>query len=92
MHLQDRLPWELSVRIGSEPTGAGEHRVEAGSRADGMALGDLPIGDDAWITLLVRDGNALQPDSDLELRPDDRLLILADPERSHDLKPTFTAR
>jgi hypothetical protein len=57
-----------------------------------MALGDLPIGDDAWITLLVRDGEALQPDSDLELRPDDRLLILADPERSHDLKATFTAR
>jgi cell volume regulation protein A len=92
MHLQDRLPWELSVRIGSEPTGAREHRVEAGSRADGMALGDLPIGDDAWITLLVRDGDALQPDSDLELRPDDRLLILADPERSDDLKATFTAR
>ena len=57
-----------------------------------MALGDLPIGDDAWITLLVRDGDAQQPDSDLELRPDDRLLILADPERSHDLKATFTAR
>lgn len=92
MHLQDRLPWELSVRIGSEPTGAREHRVEAGSRADGIALGDLPIGDDAWITLLVRDGDALQPDSDLELRPNDRLLILADPERSHDLKATFTAR
>lgn len=92
MHLQDRLPWELSVRIGSEPTGAREHRIEAGSRADGMALGDLPIGDDAWITLLVRDGEALQPDSDLQLRPDDRLLILADPERSHDLKATFTAR
>jgi cell volume regulation protein A len=92
MQLQDRLPWELSVRIGSEPTGAREHRVEAGSRADGMALGDLPIGDDAWITLLVRDGDALQPDSDLELRPDDRLLILADPERSDDLKATFTAR
>ena len=31
-----------------------------------MALGDLPIGDDAWITLLVRDCEALRPDSDLE--------------------------
>ena len=27
MHLQDWLPWELSVRIGSEPTGAREHRA-----------------------------------------------------------------
>jgi cell volume regulation protein A len=90
MHLQDRLPWELSIRIGSEPTGAREHRVEAGSRADGMAVRDLPIGEDAWITLLVRDGDALQPGPDLELRPDDRLLILAEPERSDDLQTTFT--
>ena len=92
MHLQDRLPWEVSVRVGSEPTGAHEHRVAPGSRADGMALGDLPIGDDAWVTLLVRDGEALQPHSHLELRPGDRLLILADPERTGELKSTFDAR
>jgi potassium/hydrogen antiporter len=61
MHLPDRLPWELSARIGSEPTGAHKHRVEAGSPADGIALGDLPIGDDAWITQLVRDGEPCNP-------------------------------
>ena len=27
MRVHDRLPWELSVRVGSEPTGAREHRV-----------------------------------------------------------------
>ena len=46
MRLQDRLPWELSVRVGQEPTGAREYRVAANSRADGTALGDLPLGDD----------------------------------------------
>ena len=45
---------------------------------------------DAWVTLLVRDGDALQPDSERGWQ-DDRVLILADPERSHDLNPTFTA-
>jgi hypothetical protein len=45
----------------ANPTGAHKHRVEAGSRADGIALGDLPIGDDAWITLLVRDGEPCNP-------------------------------
>jgi potassium/hydrogen antiporter len=91
MHLRDRLPWELSVRVGSEPTGAHEHRVGRGSRADGMALGQLPIGDDAWVTLLVRDGDALQPDPDVQLRPGDRLLILADPDRERELSATFAA-
>ena len=91
MRLQDRLPWELSVRVGSEPTGAREHRVAAGSRADGMALADLPLGDDAWVTLLVRDGDALQPDPEIELRAGDRLLILADSDRDRTLSATFAA-
>jgi potassium/hydrogen antiporter len=48
MRLQDRLPWELSVRVGREPTGAREYHVAPRSHADGLAVGDLPLGDDAW--------------------------------------------
>ena len=92
MRLQDRLPWELSVRVGRDPTGAREYRVAPRSHADGMALGELPIGNDAWVTLVVRDGHALQPEGELELRAGDRLLILAEPGRAGDLRTTFTAR
>jgi cell volume regulation protein A len=92
MHLQDRLPWELSMRVGREPTGAHEHRVATGSRADGTPLRDLPIGDDAWVTLVVRDGDALQPEPDLALRAGDRVLILADPGSPGDLRGTFSER
>jgi cell volume regulation protein A len=92
MRLQDRLPWELSVRVGSEPTGAHEYRVEPRSEADGALLGDLPLGHDAWVTLLVRDGDALQPDRQTRLQPDDRVLILGDdPERLTTLRSTFAA-
>jgi potassium/hydrogen antiporter len=92
MNLRDQLPWELSVRVGSEPTGAHEYRVAPRSDADGAALGDLPLGDDAWVTLLVRDGDALQPSIEMRLRPDDRVLILADdPERLTLLRSTFAA-
>jgi potassium/hydrogen antiporter len=92
MRLQDRLPWELSVRVGREPTGAREYRVAPRSRADGLAVGELPLGDHAWVTLVVRDGDALQPDGALELRAGDRLLILAEPGRTGDLRAAFTGR
>jgi cell volume regulation protein A len=91
MRLQDRLPWELSVRFGREPAGAREYLVAADSIADGMAVGELPLGDDGWVTLVVRDGGALQPDSDLELRPHDRVLVLTEPGRAADLNATFAA-
>jgi potassium/hydrogen antiporter len=89
MRLQDRLPWELSLRVGREPTGAREYRVAPASPADGLLLGQLPLGDQAWVTLLVRGGDALQPNPDVQLRPGDRLLILADSARTHDLHATF---
>jgi cell volume regulation protein A len=90
MRLQDRLPWELSVRVGSEPSGAHEYRVAPRSQADGALLGELPLGDAAWITLLVRDGEALPPDAGVRLRPEDRLLVLGgDGGRADDLRAIF---
>ena len=90
MRLQERLPWELSVRVGHEPTGAREYRVAPNSRADGVALGELPLGDDAWVTLLVRDDDALLPQAELRLRAGDRLLILTEgPEQSARLRSLF---
>ena len=93
MRLRDRLPWELAVQLGEEPTGAREYTVNADSRADGAALGDLPVGDHAWVTLLVRDGEALPPDPEMRLRADDRLLIIADDLRHVGrLRSLFTVR
>jgi cell volume regulation protein A len=90
MRLRDELPWELSVRVGSEPTGAHEYRVAQRSEADGAVVSDLPLGDDAWVTLLVRDGEAMQPTAEMRLQAEDRLLILADdPERLSILRATF---
>lgn len=77
MRLRDRLPWELSVRLGQDPTGAREYSVAANSYVDGARLGDLPLGANAWVTLLVRDGDALQPHAQMRLRSGDRLLVLA---------------
>jgi potassium/hydrogen antiporter len=58
--------------------------VGAGSRAAGHTIRDLPHGEHAWITLVVRDGAATRPGGSLELRPGDRVLLLAEAD---DLEP-----
>jgi cell volume regulation protein A len=84
--MRDRpsLPWELSVRLGDEPQPAHEFEVSAASRAVGRAIRDLPLGEHAWVTLVVRDGVATRPGGSLELRAGDRVLLLAEAD---DLEP-----
>jgi cell volume regulation protein A len=78
MRLRERLPWELTVRVGEEPSHVAEHLVEPGSAWDGTTIDDLPLADDAWITLVVRDGAAIKPDGHLRLRAGDRVLLLGE--------------
>jgi cell volume regulation protein A len=80
MRQRERLPWELSFRMGEEPAAATEYRVMPGSTADGSRIEDLPLGDSAWVTMLVRGGAVMQPGASVELHAGDRVLVLADPE------------
>ncbi|MCW3040558.1 MAG: potassium/proton antiporter [Solirubrobacterales bacterium] len=76
MQLQPELPWELSVRLAEPPDDRAELVVEAGSAADGAAIAALPMGADAWVTLVVRDDRALPPRPELRLRPGDAVFLL----------------
>jgi cell volume regulation protein A len=80
------LPWQLSVGLEHEPEGAQEFTVAAGSRADGCEIRHLPVGERAWITLVVRDGAAVQASGSLKLRAGDRVLALVE---SADLPTLF---
>ena len=84
MRERPSLPWELSVRLGEEPQPAHEFLVGTGSRAAGCTIRDLPLGEHAWVTLVVRDGVATRPGGSLELRAGDRVLLLAEAD---DLDP-----
>jgi cell volume regulation protein A len=92
--MRDRptLPWEVSIRLREEPQPDRELVVRAGSRADGRAIRDLPLGDHAWITLVVRDGAATRPSGSLELRPGDRVHLLADAAEIEGLNRLFSER
>jgi cell volume regulation protein A len=83
------LPWELSVRLGEEPQAAHEFEVGARSRAAGQSIRDLPLGEHAWITLVIRDGAATRPGGSLQLRAGDRVLLLADPDKLAPLSRLF---
>jgi cell volume regulation protein A len=85
------LPWELSVRLGEEPQAAHEFEVGTRSRAAGQSIRDLPLGEHAWITLVIRDGAATRPGGSLELRAGDRVLLLADPDKLAPLARLFAA-
>jgi cell volume regulation protein A len=92
MRERPTLPWELSIRLPEEPHPDHEIVVRAGSRADGHAIRDLPLGEHTWITLVVRDGAATRPSGRLELRPGDRVHLLADPAELDALTKLFSAR
>jgi cell volume regulation protein A len=49
-------PWTLGVRFRREPRGLRRHIVAAGSPADGCTIGELAVGEDVWISLVIRDG------------------------------------
>jgi cell volume regulation protein A len=87
---QPALPWELSVRLGEEPPAAHEFEVAAGSRAVGRTIRDLPLGEHAWVTLVVREGTATRPAGSLELGAGDRVLLLAEAHELESLSRLFS--
>jgi cell volume regulation protein A len=76
MQLQPALPWELSVKLAEPPRDRVELSVEPGSPADGSRLADLPLGERGWVTLVVRNAQAVPPRPDLELQADDAVFFL----------------
>jgi cell volume regulation protein A len=92
MRERPNLPWELSIRLGKEPQHDEEVVVRAGSRAAGRAIRDLPLGEHAWISLVVRNGEATRPSGSLELKPGDRVHLLAEPDELDAVKRLFSDR
>ena len=84
-------PWSLGVRFSEEPEGVHRYHVVAGAPADGTALGDLPCGEDAWVSLVVRDGSLVTVGQDTALRAGDEVLVLAKPDETPSLERFFTS-
>lgn len=89
MRVRELEPWSLGVRFRAEPSGLRRHFVESGSPAEGRALGDLELGEDAWISLVSRGGELVPVHGGTPLRAGDEVLAIAGP--GADLGPLFAA-
>jgi len=85
-------PWSLGVRFRNEPRGLCRLVVVAGSPADGCRIADLEVGEDVWISFVIRDDQLVPVRGSTTLHAGDEILALTDPERDPDLAPIFTAR
>jgi potassium/hydrogen antiporter len=92
MRTVDPEPWSLGVRFRHEPRGLRRHVVAAGSPADGRRIGDLDVGEDVWISFVIRNDQLVPVRGSTILCAGDEILALTDPERGPDLTPIFTAR
>jgi potassium/hydrogen antiporter len=51
---------------------------------------ELPCGENAWVSLVIRDGALLPVATDTTLQPGDDVLVLADPDETPALERYFT--
>jgi cell volume regulation protein A len=85
-------PWALGVRLRDEPEGVYLCAVEPGSSAEGHTISQLDnLGEDAWISLIVRDGQLIRVTGQTRLHAGDDVLVLADPQQNAALAGVFAA-
>ena len=89
MRYREAEPWDLSIRLRSEPRNLYRFVVAHGARAEGVAIRELALGERAWIALIIREGEAQQARGSAVVQPGDELLVLAEEHDAPALKRYF---
>jgi cell volume regulation protein A len=90
MRVVEPEPWSLGLRFRDEPEGLHRYTVSAGAPADGTAVRELPMGENAWISLMSRAGRLVQVRGETVLQVDDELLVLAEPQDADEVEGLFS--
>jgi cell volume regulation protein A len=85
-------PWNISIGLRKEPGGVWRFVLAAGSRAEGVLIRNLPIGEHAWIILVVRRGEAVRAGGSTRLEAGDEILVLAEERDAAQLRRLFEGR
>ena len=89
MRRLEQEPWNISIGLRKEPGGVWRFVVARGSRAEDRLIRDLPIGEHAWIILVVRRGEAVRAGGSTRLEAGDEILVLVDERDAAPLRRLF---
>jgi potassium/hydrogen antiporter len=89
MRLIEPEPWDLAIRFRREPEGVQRFVVQQGARAAGVRIADLPVGERAWISLILRGGQPLDARGGTMLEAGDEVVVLADAGERDGLSALF---
>jgi len=92
MRVVEPEPWALGMRFRDEPTGLRRHVVTAGAAADGATIAELALGEDAWISMINRDGAPVPVRGQTTLHAGDEVLVLTDSHAAVDSGRLFQDR
>ncbi len=82
-------PWHISIRMREEPERVQRFVVRGAGRAVGRPISQLPLGERAWISLIVRGEQPLDARGRTVLEVGDEVLVLADDETRDGLRALF---
>jgi cell volume regulation protein A len=82
-------PWDISIRLREEPERVQRFVVRRDARATGRPISELPLGEHAWISLIVRDEQPLDARGGTVLEAGDEVLVLADHDTRDGLRALF---
>ena len=89
MRVVEPEPWDLSIRLRREPQGVQRFVVARGSRAEGKPLRDLPLGEHAWVSLVIRGDEPRQARGSHVFEPGDEVLLLSEDSDAGALRRLF---
>ena len=88
-HIELPRPWTVDIRFAEPPKGLTRNRVERGSLAEGLTVGELARQDVGWITMIGREGILVPLGSDTRMQAGDTVLTQSKP--NVDLRRIFSA-
>jgi len=89
MEANEDRAWSSTVRFRERPTGVRQYRVGGESAIVGGAVGDLDLGPDNWVSLVIRDGRPVPGRRETILCVGDEVVVLSDPDEPADLSRLF---
>jgi potassium/hydrogen antiporter len=89
MRMIEPEPWDMSIRLRREPRGVHRFVVAPQSFAEGSAVRELPLGEEAWVSLVIHNGEPAQVRGQFIFSAGDEVWVLTEPGFTEDVRRLF---